>query len=42
MKFQGSQGAIISTSAKQKLNTESSTTAELVGLDQVLPIITGQ
>ena len=39
MSFGGGTGAVISVSAKQKLNTESSTTAELVGVDQVLPLV---
>ena len=39
MSFDGGQGALISVSAKQKLNTESSTTAELVGVDHVLPLV---
>ena len=37
--FRGGRGVIQSVSAKQKLNTSSSTTAELVGVDQVLPLI---
>ena len=37
--FRGGRGVIQSISAKQKLNTSSSTTAELVGVDQVLPLI---
>jgi len=36
--FVGGKGAVQSTSAKQKLNTSSSTTSELVGADQVLPM----
>ena len=35
----GGKGAVQSTSAKQKLNTLSSTTSELVGADQVLPMV---
>ena len=36
--FVGGKGAVQSTSAKQKLNTSSSTTSESVGVDQVLPV----
>jgi len=36
--FVGGKGAVQSTSAKQKLNTSSLTTSELVGADQVLPV----
>ena len=36
--FVGGKGAVQSISAKQKLNTSSSTTSELVGADQVLPV----
>ena len=39
MKFKEGHGAVISLSAKQKLNTESSTVAELVGVDHVLPLV---
>ncbi len=39
MMFKGGKGAIIGTSAKQKMNTDSSTTAELAGVSQVLPLI---
>ena len=39
MKFKGGRGSVISTSSKQKINTESSTTAELVGVDYVLPLV---
>ena len=35
--FKNGKGSPISVSAKQKLNTGSSTTAEPVGADQVLP-----
>ena len=38
MKFKGGTGSVVNISVKQKLNTTSSTTAELVGVDQVLPI----
>ena len=38
MMFDGGRGSVISTSSKQKINTESSTTAELVGVDYVLPL----
>lgn len=37
--FEGGKGAIQSISVKQKLNTLNSTTAELVGVDQVLLLI---
>ena len=36
--FVGGKGAMQSISAKQKLNTSSSTTSESVGADQVLPL----
>ena len=36
--FVGGKGAVQSISAKQKLNTSSSTTSELVGVDQMLPM----
>ena len=39
MKFSGGKGAIISQSSKQKLNTSSSTTVELVGIDDALPLV---
>ena len=39
MNFKDGKGAVISVSAKQKLNTTSSTTAELVAVDQVVPLI---
>ena len=39
MQFGGGRGTVIGASAKQKLNTESSMTEELVGVDQVLPLI---
>ena len=39
MKFRGGTGAPLTTSVKQKLNTSSSTTCELVAVDQVLPLI---
>ena len=39
MQFSRGQGTVIGASAKQKLNTESSTTAELVGVDQILPLV---
>ena len=38
MKFAGGKGCPISNSAKQKLNTNSSTTSELVAVDQTLPL----
>ena len=38
MKFKEGHGSVINMSAKQKLNTESSTVAEPVGVDQVLPL----
>ena len=38
MRFKEGHGSAINASAKQKLNTESSTVAELVGVDQVLPL----
>ena len=38
MTFKGGKGTAINVSAKQKLNTESSTTAELVGVDHTLPL----
>jgi len=38
-KFEGQKDAAICVSAKQKLNTESSRTEELVGIDQVPPIL---
>ena len=37
--FVGGKGAVQSTSAKQKLSASSSTTSELVGADQVLPMV---
>ena len=39
MKFKKGSGAVISQSSKQKLNTDSSTTAELVGVHDVLPLV---
>ena len=38
MKFKEGHRSVTNVSAKQKLNTESSTVAELVGVDQVLPL----
>ena len=38
MTFEGKKGLAINVSAKQKLNTESSTTTELVGVDCALPL----
>ena len=38
MTFKGRKGSTINASAKQKLNTEISTTAELVGADHTLPL----
>ena len=38
MKFKEGHGSVINVSAKQKLNTESSTVAELVGVDHALPL----
>ena len=38
MTFEDRKGSAINASAKQKLNTESSTTAELVGVDCALPL----
>ena len=38
MKFKEGHGSVMNVSAKQKLNTESSTVAELVGVDHVLPL----
>ena len=37
--FKGGKGLTINILAKQKLNTESSTVAELVGVDCVLPLV---
>ena len=39
MKFRDGKGAPIQSSLKQKLNTGSSTTCELVAVDQVLPLV---
>ena len=39
MFFKGGKGSPINILAKQKLNTESSTIAELVGVDYVLPLV---
>src|SRR5210317_898084 len=39
MKFRGGEGTPIQKSIKQKLNTSSSTTCELVGVDDMLPNI---
>ena len=39
MKFYGGKGAVEAVCAKQKLNTASSTTAELVAVDDALPMI---
>ena len=36
--FKRGKGSVIDVSAKQKLNAESSTVAELVGVDHVLPL----
>jgi hypothetical protein len=33
------KGSVYSTSTRQKLNTKSSTEAELVGIDDVMPLI---
>ena len=38
MRFAGGKGCPISNSLKQKLNTSSSTTSELVAVDQTLPL----
>ena len=38
VKFEQGHGSVMNISTKQKLNTESSTVAELVGVDQVLPL----
>ena len=37
--FKGRKGSPINISAKQKLNTESSTIEELVGVDCILPLV---
>ena len=37
MKFKEGHGSVTNTSAKQKLNTESSTVAELAGVNQAPP-----
>ena len=39
MRFTGGKGGVEATSSKQKLNTSSSTTAELVAVDDALPMI---
>ena len=39
MSFKGGKGAVIRISSKQKLNTTSSMTAELVAVDQVMPMV---
>ena len=39
MFFKGEKGSPINISAKQKLNTESSTIAESVGVDYILPLV---
>ena len=39
MRFAGGKGCPIQNSAKQKLNTNSSTTSELVAVDQALPLV---
>ena len=39
IQYNGGKGAVISMSAKQKLNTASSTTDELVAVGQALPFI---
>ena len=39
MMFEGGKECVINNSAKQKLNTGSSTTSELVGVDHVLPLV---
>ena len=39
MRFQGGLGSPIQMSCKQKLNTDSSTTAELVAVHQALPMV---
>ena len=38
VKFKQGHGSVMNVSVKQKLNTESSTVAELAGVDQVLPL----
>ena len=38
MRFAGGKGCPIPNSSRQKLNTSSSTTSELVAVDQVLPL----
>ena len=38
MAFEGGKGLAIGVSTKQKLNTESSTTAESVGVECTLPL----
>ena len=38
MRFSGGKGCPISNSSKQKLDTNSSTTSELVAVDQTLPL----
>ena len=39
MRFGGGLGSPINVSLEQKLNTDSSTTSELVGVHQALPIV---
>ena len=39
MKFEEGKGSLLQKSSKQKLNTSSSTTCELVGVDDTLPKI---
>ena len=39
MRFGGGSGCPINVSAKQKINTNSSTTAELVAVQQLLPLV---
>ena len=39
MQFGGGSGCLINVSAKQKINTNSSTTAELVAVGQLLPLV---
>ena len=38
MRFGGGKGCPVNNSSKQKLNTSSSTTSELVAVDQILPM----
>ncbi len=39
MKFKGGKGAVVSSSTKQKINTNSSMTAEQVGGGHMLPLV---